>query len=417
MLNKLNDHKKYVLFSYLAMGSNMLTGFVLFPLILNKLGLAALGVFGLLFSMRSIIEIGIGWLSGSITKNLIKYKFLKGNISSLSFVINFAYGLFSFILIVIYGYMTKEDYIYSIYYFAGFSFISFAIVPFYEIMISELKQYQVAGFRFLQQFLFMVLSISIFLFFDINSLTYIFMMLFISVVIVLLSISIYFFNTFSIKFSFKKINKVLLNKLLLVDGFKYFLNGMSTILLLQIDVLLIDYLYGSESAGIYLIIWKIPNTIIMLGWRLSDPFSAIVAKGLKSNNHVNIQEQFFTFEKKILISSIFVAMAYYFLSSFILDLWIGKANIPNIEYMYFVPAIVIVFSVMQRLYLSVNYYTDGLYTVSLLQFMEILFKIIFIIFFFDYFHELAPVVGWLVAFMFTIWFYRKNSLRVLKYEF
>jgi len=413
LFKNITDHKKYVLFSYLAIGSNMLTGFILFPLILNKLGLAALGVFGLLFSFKSIIEIGIGWLSGSITKNLIKYKFLKGNISSLSFLLNFIYGVFAFCIILIYGYIAKEEYMESIYYFAGFSLISFAIVPFYEIMISELKQYQVAIFKFLQQFLFMILSISSFLFFDISSLSIIFLVLLISVLIVLFAVSIYFFKNFVIKFSLKKINKVVLHKIFFTDGIKYFFNGMSTILLLQIDVLLIDYMYGSESAGIYLIIWKIPNTIIMLGWRLSDPFAAIVANGLKVNNHSEIKKQFYIFEKKLFLSAFFVSSIYFLLANYVLDIWIGKENIPNIEYMYIVTSIVILFSVMQRLYLSVNYYTDGLNTISFLQFIEIGFKILFIIFFFDYFQELAPVVGWLVAFLFTLIIYRINSLRIL----
>ena len=413
MLKNISDHKKYVLFSYLAIGSNMLTGFILFPLILNKLGLAALGVFGSLFSFKSIIEIGIGWLSGSITKNLIKYKFLKGNISSLSFLLNFMYGIFSFFIIIIYGYFTKAQYIESIYYFAGFSLISFAIVPFYEIMISELKQYQVSIFKFLQQFLFMMLSISLFLFFDINSLSTVFLVLLVSVMIVLFAVSIYFFKKFTVRFSLKKINKVVLHKIFFTDGIKYFFNGMSTILLLQIDALLIDYLYGSASAGIYLIIWKIPNTIIMLGWRLSDPFAAIVASGLKLNNHCEIKKQFYIFEKKLFLSALLISSIYFLLASYVLDIWVGKENIPNIEYMYIVTSIVILFSVMQRLYLSVNYYTKGLNIISFLQFVEIGFKIIFIVFFFDYFQELAPIMGWLVAFLFTLYFYRRNSLKVL----
>ena len=38
----------------MAMGLNMLTGFLMFPLILKYLGMEALGIFGLLFSFKSI---------------------------------------------------------------------------------------------------------------------------------------------------------------------------------------------------------------------------------------------------------------------------------------------------------------------------------------------------------------------------
>ncbi len=412
MFSNLTDHKKYVIFSYLTIGANILTGFILFPLILKNIGLSALGVFGLLFSTKSIIEIGIGWLSGSITKNLIKYKYLKADISTLSFIVNNLYGLFSFIVIFLYGYFFKEEYILVFIYFGLFSFISFSIVPFYEILISELKQYQTAFFRFLQQFLFMILSIGIFFIIEVKSLADIFLMLLLSVGIVFSIVTLYFFRIIRIKFSIKNISKKMLDKLVLNDGIKYFFNGMSTILLLQIDVILIDYLYGSESAGIYLILWKIPNTIIMLGWRISDPLQAIIAKNIQIKKD-EIKVKFFSFEKKMLILSFFLALGYILFGKWVLEIWLGEGNIPNIEYMYIIPAVVIAFSIMQRVYLAVNYYTNGLDVITKLQFIEIIFKIVFIIFAFKYFAELAPIMGWFFAFLFTIYFYRKNSLKVL----
>jgi O-antigen/teichoic acid export membrane protein len=412
MLIKLTDHKKYVIFSYLTIGANILTGFILFPLILKNIGLAALGVFGLLFSTKSIIEIGIGWLSGSITKNLIKYKYLKADISTLSFIVNILYGLISFIIIFLYGYFLKEEYLLTFIYFGLFSLISFSIVPFYEILISELKQYQTAFFRFLQQFLFMILSIGIFFMMEVKSLSDIFLMLLISVGVVFIFVSTYFFRVIYIRFSIKNISKKMLNKLVLNDGIKYFFNGMSTILLLQIDVILIDYLYGTESAGIYLILWKIPNTIIMLGWRLSDPLQAIIAKNIQTKKE-EMKVRFFSFEKKMLVLSFFLALGYGLLGKWVLEIWLGNENIPNLEYMYIIPAIVIAFSIMQRVYLSANYYTQGLETITKLQFIEIFFKVIFIVFTFQYFKELAPIVGWLFAFLFTMYFYKKNSLKVL----
>ncbi len=408
----LTDHKKYVIFSYLTIGANILTGFILFPLILKNIGLSALGVFGLLFSTKSIIEIGIGWLSGSITKNLIKYKYLKADIVTLSFIVNILYGLLSFLIIFLYGHFFKEEYLLTFIYFAFFSLISFSIVPFYEILISELKQYQTAFFRFLQQFLFMILSIGMFFIIEVKSLSEIFLMLLLSVVIIFLIVSLYFFRVTYIKFSIKNISKKMLNKLVLNDGIKYFFNGMSTILLLQVDVLLIAYLYGNESAGIYLILWKIPNTIIMLGWRLSEPFQAIVASDIKKNRN-RVRDDFKRLEKKILLASVFVVILYVIFGNILLSFWLGSENVPNVKYMYIISSLVIVFSVIQRLYLSVNYYTKGLNKTTLLQFIELGFKIVFILFAFDYFQELAPIVGWLVAFLFTIHFYRKNALRVL----
>ena len=77
----------------MSIGANILTGFILFPLIIKYLGKEALGVFGVFYSFKSIIDMGMGWFSGSITKNLIRFKYLNSSIFTLSFVINFLYGI------------------------------------------------------------------------------------------------------------------------------------------------------------------------------------------------------------------------------------------------------------------------------------------------------------------------------------
>jgi O-antigen/teichoic acid export membrane protein len=190
-----------------------------------------------------------------------------------------------------------------------------------------------------------------------------------------------------------------------------FINNLSTILLLQIDILLISYLYGKKSAGIYLIAFKIPNTLIMLGWRISEPFQPIVAKGIKENKK-EIFKKFKKLEKIVFLVAVIFALGYLLFGETALKIWVGEKNIPNINYMYLIPSLAIFFSILQRLYLSVNFYTKGLNIVSLLQFLEIASKVIFTIFFFDIFKELSPTAGWVFAFFFTIWLYRKNAIRI-----
>jgi len=415
LLYKLNEHKRYVVFSYLAVASNIITAFILFPLILENIGLDALGVFGLLFSIKSIVDIGIGWLSSSMTKNLINYKYLVNNILSLSFIINIVYGVIAFFIVYIYGYFTNYTYINSFFYFYIFIFISFSIIPFYEMMLANLKQSQVAFFRFFQQFLFMIFSIASFKIIDAESLDIVFISLLIASIINFLLIFRFFIINFRFKFTINKAIKKILHKLFINDGISYFINGVSTILLLQIDVLLIDYFYGLKSVGIYLIIWKIPNTLIMLGWRLSEPFSVVVANGIKEYNK-EIKNKFFNLEKKIFFAAIILALSYIIFGRFVLEFWLGSENIVEIKYMYIMSALVIFFSVLQRFYLSVNYYTSGLNLITILQFIEVSFKILFTILFFNNFNELAPIVGWLFAFIFTFYFYRKNALKVLIME-
>lgn len=149
---RLTTHKKYVVFSYLQIGCNIISGFILFPLILKNLGLSALGVFGLLFSIKSILDIGIGWLSGSITKNLLRYRYLRSDIYTLSTFVNALYGFLAFIIILSYGYFFKSEYFWSFFYFGLFAWFSFCITPFYELLIADLKQHQTAFLGFCSNF-------------------------------------------------------------------------------------------------------------------------------------------------------------------------------------------------------------------------------------------------------------------------
>lgn len=399
---------KTVIFNYLTTAVNILTGFILFPLILDNLGYEALGVFGVFFSLKSILDIGIGWVSSGITKNLINYRYLKRNIYTASRLLNIFFGLFIFVFFLVYGILSGKYLLASILFGLG-NFIAFLLTPYYELFISDLKQKEVAFFRFIQQILFLIFSVSFFLIS--YRLDFIFLGLVIGNIITFILVYTFYIKNYQIPFETKFVNLII--RKIFTKEISIFFNGISTILLLQIDVLLLSYLYGEKSAGIYLVIFKIPNTLIMLGWRLSEPFQAIVAKEIKVNKE-NIYKKFKKLEKIILVVSILFALFYLVFGEYILKIWVGEENVPDLKYMYIIPSLVIIFSIMQRLYLSVNFYTKGLNTVTVLQFVEIIFKILFILFFFNYFWELSSVAGWLIAFLFTIWLYRKNALKVLK---
>lgn len=409
----LNNYTFTIILNYTYIIINIITGFILFPLIIKYLGLEALGVFAIFYTFKSLIDMATNWFSSSITKALFKYKHIKNSIITLSFIINIIYGILGFFAFVFYGYLFEPDYLYSTIYFGIFIIFSFNSVPYYEILLSKLEQSQVALFKVIQQGLFSITAIGFFIYCNEKSLDIIFLMLAISSLVSFLLIIIYFNFNHKIVITLDKINKKFISLLIISNGIKYFFNSATTIILLQIDVLLIGYFYGKENVGIYLIVWKIPNTIIMLGWRLSEPFYAIVGKNVRIDRD-NVLKQFYKLERKILLLSILGGLTYIFFGSFILNLWLDGKNIPSIEYMYIIPACVVVLSIMQRLYLSCNYYTTGLNLVSKLQFFEIIMKIIFTVFLFKYINVLAPILGWLVAFVFTIFIYRNNGLKVLQ---
>lgn len=293
---KIGDYRATIIWNYLNIGINILAGFVFFPLILKYLGEKELGIFGLFYSIKSFIDIGIGWMSASIIKNLLKYNYLKDSIFTLSFLINSFYAIFCFLFFCIYGLLKGDIFVSSIY-FGIFAGISFACLPFYELLMVNNMQSVVGFFKFLSQFLFFIFSFAIFFLSSEKGLSDIFLGLFIGSVATFIMVILYVKSNFNIAFDFIHISKTLFSRIFFIDGKSIFLNSLLLIAILQIDVLLIVYLYGEEILAKYMIIYKIPNTLIMLGWRLSEPFGIVISRQIKKDKN-SAYLNFLKIEKK-----------------------------------------------------------------------------------------------------------------------
>ena len=403
---KIGDYRATIIWNYLNIGINILAGFVFFPLILKYLGEKELGIFGLFYSIKSFIDIGIGWMSASIIKNLLKYNYLKDSIFTLSFLINSFYAIFCFLFFCIYGLLKGDIFVSSIY-FGIFAGISFACLPFYELLMVNNMQSVVGFFKFLSQFLFFIFSFAIFFLSSDKGLSDIFLGLFIGSVATFIMVILYVKSNFNIAFDFIHISKTLFSRIFFIDGKSIFLNSLLLIAILQIDVLLIVYLYGEEILAKYMIIYKIPNTLIMLGWRLSEPFGIVISRQIKKDKN-SAYLNFLKIEKKILIAGLLVAFGYFFLGRLVLEAWLGD-KIYEVKYMYIASSALIFLSIIQRLYFMTNFYTNGMNILNLLMIVELLCKILFILVLFNYFKEVSAILGWLFGLLITIYFYRKNS--------
>ena len=403
---KFSDYKATIFWNYLNISINVIAGFIFFPLILRYLGEKELGIFGLFYSIKSFIDIGIGWMSASIIKNLIKYNYLKDSIFTLSFLINNIYAFFCFSIFCIYGLLNMTFFMPSVC-FGIFAGISFCCLPFYELLMVNNRQSIVGFFKFLSQFLFFIFSFAIFFLSSEKGLSDIFLGLFIGSVATFIMVILYVKSNFNIAFDFIHISKALFGRIFFLDGKSIFLNSLLLIAILQIDVLLIVYLYGEEILAKYMIIYKIPNTLIMLGWRLSEPFGIVISRQIKKDKN-SAYLNFLKIEKKILIAGLLVAFGYFFLGRLVLEAWLGD-KIYEVKYMYIASSALIFLSIIQRLYFMTNFYTNGMNILNLLMIVELLCKILFILVLFNYFKEVSAILGWLFGLLITIYFYRKNS--------
>lgn len=409
---KNNHYNKYILFSYLTIFINITTGFILFPMILKSEGMEALGVFGILFALKSIFYILVSGTSSSFVKSLLNKEYLESQIFSYSLFFHSIYGILCFTLISFYGKIFYEVYFITFIYFGLFVLVDFFTNSFYEIFLSKGKQHLVSLYRFILQFLFFIFILLL----NINNyliLENIFLALFLVSVILFFIVFVSFIYFFNTRVILDKININNIKKILIKNTGIYLLHTFTISFLFHLDVILIDYFYGSANAGIYLILFKIPNTLIILGFRLSEPFRIIVSEKIKLNLHDELLISFNKLEKKILLFSLFVGIMYVLLGEYILVFWIGAENVPHIKFIYIICFFIIVLSIMQEFYTSVNFYTRNLDKIVVLNLVILFVKICFIVFLFDTFGELSPLIGWAIILSLTIYFYRKNSMNVL----
>jgi len=413
LINNKFSYPSYIIYSYLTILINIFLGFFLIPIILENDGMEGLGIFGILFALKSIFDILVSGTSSGFVKNLIKYKYLRNTIFTYSIGFHLFYGFVCFLFTCIYGKYFFFDYLIVFIYFGIYILINFLTNSFYEVFLSIKIQHIVSMFRFFSQLFFLLAIFLLYYTKQSLSLENIFFSLFLITLLLFFIVVVYFSRYTFIPLMYRKINFSLLKKITFRDAKKYLIHTLSISFLFHLDVLLIDYFYGEKSAGIYLIIFKIPNTLIVMGFRLSEPFRIIVADKIKKRKSLELKDDFIKLELKILFFSIICSLLYFILGEFVLNLWLNEKNVPEIEYMYLISSIVIILSIMQEFYTSVNFYTKKLEIVIIYNFIQLLFKVCAIFVLFNVFNELSPLTGWAFSLSLLIYFYRKNSLRVI----
>lgn len=408
----MSDYKKTLFFNYIAQGCTILTGFLLVPMILKISGLGAVGLFGFLWSFKSIFEIFIGSFSSSVTKNLVVKEAQFDQLLTLSLIVNNAYAFFSSIMF--YLILTNKflEYRLSIFLFSLYIFLSFSNLSVFEYFNSQLKQSFSAMLRSIYQILFLVLSLTSYFF--LQEFFYIFLALVVAQVCVTVMSFIFFWKHVEKIFIFKMPSLQQSYQVMVKDGARIFIHGLLLIAILQSDVILIEYFYGLEMAGIYTIVAKIPITIIMLGWRLSEPFGLVVAKGISEQKHLQLYKDFCYLEKKIIFVGCMAAIVYLAFGDMVIALWLGGLDkVPAIKGMFLFSSVLIFGSILERLYVSILFYSPQIWILNLTNIVVLLSKIVFIICAFQYFSVIAPLLGWSIILIGCLPFYRLHVKKLL----
>lgn len=404
-------HKTIVL-NYLSYGLSVITNIILFSFLIRKIGIYEAGFFSFLYSLKSILDIGMGWLSGSVIKKLIDDPASSKETNFSSLLLNAGYGFCCVIGIDIYSFFANSvaSHKIVILLFSFYVLFSFLFIPFREYLLSKFRQDVVVSIELLQNsmfFLFIMLDIFIF---HSSSLISVFFLLAVSyffrlIVVIFVGLRAGFMTSFS-HYSLSNLRFVFMK-----SGWKYFINGVSTILFFQIDVILIAKFYGMKNVALYTIIWKIPNTVMILFSQYIDPHKLFFKKMLLAERHTVWLERILMLTGISFVSGMLFLVLYSFMGSYILSLWLGGKVVPSLPGMYIMPSIAMIMLLFIRIYSSFVYYADGLLSIALVMFVLLITKVGFIILLFDKFGVLSSVYA-IVFSGFPALFFALSQVRI-----
>jgi len=387
------DYKNTVIFNYIATFANIATGLILFPIIVNNLGYEKLGVFSLLFSIKAIADIGVGWMGGSFVKHYISHEISESKINKCADAFlfsNILYALYSVLLIIILSvYFIGWKPEVELLTLAGFTlyiFSCFMMRPIFEVFTASLSQCKVAKFRCVQQLLFLLTSIASIILYQ--SIPLLFVMAGITSLIMVLALNIHnksYFSTLSLP------SKILVKKLMITDGKSYALFGISLICMLQIDIIALDILYGSATVALFSIAWRVPNTIIQLAWRLSEPMAAIVGRKMQENDP-KLKEMLKNNQFKMIGVAVFSCVGYYFCIDIFLFWWMPSYDMEQFYYFKEITTFSIFVLIIVKFYADLLFYQKECIFSGFTFLGVAVIKVIGIVFLYSIFGSLASLV-------------------------
>ncbi|ABC29201.1 putative membrane protein [Hahella chejuensis KCTC 2396] len=165
------------------------------------------------------------------------------------------------------------------------------------------------------------------------------------------------------------------------------------LLFLFSDVIIVGYLMGAEAAATLALIWKIPNLLMQTLWRVpiyAEPYVIHMdAKGEMEKLRSLFKKGFFAYSLMCFIA----ASVFYIIGEDVLQLWVG--NIPDLkgDFKFLMCAGAIFFLSLSRWPISFLYAMVKLRMLIKVMAVELLVKVFFVIFFYNYHGFISPIVA------------------------
>jgi hypothetical protein len=360
----MKNYANTVLLNQVSVLLNVGVGLALLPFIQSWFGGAGLLAFGTLFGVKSFLDIGIGWINSGLAKKLLNESRLTNFLPY--YIVNGIFCGIAISTIILVSAFTVVD-LQSALYFSIYVCTIAVSGPLVQAFIGDLKQHCPPTLRISQQLTFCGLILCMNFFGELKAISDIFLALSISALMVYIAAHIKFRRMIFVSF-----DKPLYIKSIILEARPFLLTTVSTVLLLQLDFFLIMSTLPETEAAHYYVIWKLASSMLMFGWRFSEPYAAISRKTDFKIGWPRLP---------VLAAAAGLPLLYLTFGGYVYEGYFSLPDIPT----ELIVSITLFLSVnsLFRYYYSVSFYTKYVLQSSSWQMVQVVIKAAFILLFLD----------------------------------
>ena len=400
--NAIPGFKLTMVSGYFLVLVNMLSQFLLAPFYLNHLGEIQFGILMMILNVLNLGALGVGWVSGGLVREFGKswasndFESFR-NASACGKYLFTGYALcVSLVGVSCYSWLIQDNkdsdiLLFAVLYAGAYFVFNYEALP--ERIAFKGADRQATG-NFIE-------SARVMVFMLVTILTLSYRPEISTVIIALLSglllqrsITTFYWQKSVGGIGWKRLDTDVLavfKRLTNTQGRQYLTYGALG-LLLQSDVLLIGFLAGPELAAQFVLLWKIPEAIGLVLWRIPSSLEARVIQ-LQSLERIDeLVTIFYSGRRYFLLVVSATCLLYGVFGEWLALRWVGEFARAE-SWMYITSAVALFFTTMARWPISFGYAMGGLSNLVKITAIELMAKAVLIILFIEYFGIVTPIIA------------------------
>ncbi|NWF35537.1 hypothetical protein [Mariprofundus sp. KV] len=172
----------------------------------------------------------------------------------------------------------------------------------------------------------------------------------------------------------------------------------------QMDAMLVGWLGGTQAAGLYALLVKIPYLCVQVIWRIASTAEPYFIHCDSRGEHQRLVQIYHKGQLITAAASLAMGLGFALFGHWVLAFWVGETNIPQAHEAYWLAGMMIVWIGATRWPVRCAYALLKLRSLCIVTFFESAAKVSLIILMFDSVNYLAPVWAINIEFIFGVLF-------------